>query len=376
MKIAYFTSNRTTFPPQPNQIAASTTVTLDIINHLSNKHDITLYAAEGSQVPNVRIVTLGLKPFKLDSNISDSDWVTKAVVGMKQMYIGEVLKNAHQYDIIHFQTEPVYLGMPYTGLVKTPILFTVHNIYHSFEQSLYNYYQNRVSVSALSLHHAQSFPMSPQIPYIYNGIKVGEYPMRSDSKGYFLFIGRLAQEKGIEVYIQLAQQHTNQEFYILGQGSTYYENLIETAVKTSSNIKFFKGLPRNDKAWIDIVANAKALLSPLQWEEPFGLVSIEAMACGTPVIAFACGAMPEIIKDKETGYLVNTTVDNSRGSWYISAIGIEGFAEAMRTLAELSEDDYRNMRKASRKQVENHFTAAQMAENYEKLYQSIIEKSK
>ena len=124
MNIAYFVSNRSTIPSAPDQITASTTVVLNIINELKSRHHITVYAAQGSHIDGVNIVDLGLPPFEVDSSLSNSDWITKAVLTMKQIYLGKLFKDATHYDIIHLHTEPSYLAMPFIDLVKTPVLIT------------------------------------------------------------------------------------------------------------------------------------------------------------------------------------------------------------------------------------------------------------
>ncbi len=231
MKIAYFVSNRNTFPPQQDQIAASIDVVTGIIENLRGKHEITLYAAEGSRLEGVKIVDLGRKPFLLDSGIAGSDWVTKAVVGMKQIYVGEIFKNAGQYDLIHLHTDPIFMGMPFASLINTPVLFTTHSPYRELEKEIYSYYDGKVYLSAISKSQAAKFPTKTPIPVVYNGIEIKKFAYQESPKGYFLFLGRLVAEKGIEDFLELASQCEGEEFYIAGKGDKRCTELVEKAAK-------------------------------------------------------------------------------------------------------------------------------------------------
>lgn len=125
-----------------------------------------------------------------------------------------------------------------------------------------------------------------------------------------------------------------------------------------------------------IYGKAAYFLYPVQWEEPFGLVFLEAMTCGTPVIAFARGAVPEIIVDGVTGFIINPSDDDIRGDWIIKKTGVDGLREAIERISSLSKVNYEKMRQACRKHVEENFTVEKMVENYEKVYKKVIEASR
>lgn len=361
MKIAYYISNRTTFPPQQNTIAASTTVVLNIIKHIKNKHEIAIYAPLGSKLPGVKIETLNLTSFNIDSSLGSDDWITKAVVGMKQMFIGELFKNASSYDIIHLHTEPIYLAMPYLKLINTPVLFTMHNEYHSFEEQIFKFYDKKVYLNALSKKQASFIPFTSDIPVIYNGVNISDFEYSDNDEGYLLFLGRMTKEKGIHDFLELAQKDEIRKYYIIGKGEKEYEDLARNISNERNNIKYLDFLPRLSKEWLEILKKAKALIMPVLWNEPFGLVAIEAMACGVPVLAYNNGALPEIVMEGETGYLIDS---NKR---------IEGLFEAVTKLFSLSHEQYLTMRQKARKRVVDNFTSEKMATEYEKLYYQITE---
>ncbi len=374
MKIAYFVSNRATFPLAPGQIAASMSVVSNIIRCLSRKHEITVYAAKGSKFEGAKIVDLGLEPFQLDSNIADSDWVTKAVVGMKQIYVGALLKNAYKYDIVNFHTEPIYLGMPMVSLVNTPILFTIHNIYHDFEKTIFSFYDGKVNLSALSKSHAKSIPFTQKIPVIYNGVEVDEFPFNPKDEDYFLFMGRLHQCKGIDAFLKIAKSRKDKLFYIAGKGSDYYEDKVKKICNKNNNIKFYGMAPRKSELWFNLLSKAKALILPTEWDEPFGLVPVEAMACGTPVVTYDRGAAPELLQDGQTGYLISPPDKSPK--YIVRKVGIEGMLEAVDKIDSLSENEYKKMRQQSRANVEERFTTHNMVQGYENLYKKIIKEHK
>lgn len=358
MKIAYFTSNRSTIPSDPSVVAASATHTVSLINQLKKDHEITLYAAQGSVIPGVRVIDLGLPAFKTDSSLADNDWTTKTVLGMKQIYIGAILADADKYDIIHLQTEPAHLGMPYANLVRTPVLFTCHNVYHPIEKEVYEYAdRKKVYLSGLSKSHSDSFPMSRPVPFVYNGVEEDRYPFVEQGGDYFLFLGRLVKEKGVLEYLKLAALNPDILFYVAGVGPE--SRAVEEASKKHPNIIMKGMVPHESKEWFDLVANARALVAPLRWDEPFGLVFIEALAMGTPVIAHGRGSVPEIVDDGITGYIVKDAT-------------FDGLQHAAQQLQSLPAQKYREMRRKGRLSVEQRFSARIMAKSYEKLYQDII----
>lgn len=125
-----------------------------------------------------------------------------------------------------------------------------------------------------------------------------------------------------------------------------------------------------------LLRNAKLFVFPIQWEEPFGMVMIEAMASGTPVVAFARGAVPEIVKDGETGFLVNSSETDKRGDWITKTTGMDGLCEAIERIYAMSRERYQEMRYAAHLHVSRYFTVAKMGAEYEKVYQEVIHRFK
>ncbi len=119
---------------------------------------------------------------------------------------------------------------------------------------------------------------------------------------------------------------------------------------------------------------AKCFLYPLMWDEPFGYIFLESMACGTPVVAFARGSVPEVVKDGETGFIVNSSPEDIRGNFVIKKTGIDGLCEAVERIYAMPEEEYRQMRGNCRGHVERNFTVERMVDEYEKVYEKILSK--
>jgi glycosyltransferase involved in cell wall biosynthesis len=149
---------------------------------------------------------------------------------------------------------------------------------------------------------------------------------------------------------------------------TFFDREIKPYLSNDIIFEEHKGQERK----LELYQNAKAFLFPIQWEEPFGLVLTEAMACGTPVIAFARGAIPEIVADGVTGFVVNPSEEDKRGDFIIKKTGIEGLVEAIQRLNSLPQEEYIKMRQASRKRVEDNFTIEKTVEGYENEYKKIL----
>lgn len=370
MRIALYTSNRTTIPPAPNVVAASASLTALLAEKLvEKKHEVTLYAPRGSQT-SAKLVDLGLPPMELDFALQPEEWVKNVSLSMKQVYLEKLYADADKYDVIHLQTEPVYLGFPFTGLTQTPTIVTNHNVFNPEEKRIFDYYQ-QIPIVTISDFQRTPLPDLNYLATVYNGISSEYYPFSATAApdDYLLFMGRLVPVKGVTEAITIAQD-VKRNLIISGVGEAAF---IETQVRVhlSNTIKFVGHTPRETSAWYQLFSQAKALLFPIQWEEPFGLTLIESMACGTPVIGFARGAVPEIIEDGVTGFIVNPGDDDIRGKYTITQTGLAGFCEAVERLYSLSASEYAAMRQACRARVEAQFTVDKMVEGYERVYQQV-----
>ena len=214
------------------------------------------------------------------------------------------------------------------------------------------------------------------IDTVYNGTDLSHYPFQDVPSDYLLFMGRIRKEKGLHHAIAVSLrlnipleigapvlniQDSDEYFY--KQIRPYLDNPL------IGEPGFLEG-----KNKILLYRQARLLLFPIEWEEPFGLVMTEAMACGTPVIAFARGSVPEVVVDGVTGFIVNSSEEDKRGDWIIKKTGIEGLVEAVNKIYSMGEKEYREMRFACRRHVEEKFSVEKMVEGYEQVYQRILNK--
>ncbi|MBI3379850.1 glycosyltransferase family 4 protein [Candidatus Gottesmanbacteria bacterium] len=209
---------------------------------------------------------------------------------------------------------------------------------------------------------------------VYHGIDLNNYSFQEVPSDYLLFMGRLVPEKGLDHAIAAAlslnmRLEIGSNFPDKDDQSDYFLEKIKPHLQNPLILE--PGIVSSDNKII-LYKQARTLLFPILWEEPFGMVMVEAMACGTPVVAYARGSVPEIVQDGVTGFIVNSQDSDKRGDWIVKKTGIEGLVEAVQRLNTLSGDDYKKMRISCRKVVEEKFTVKKMVVGYEQVYQRIL----
>ncbi len=367
LKIAYYCSNRTVFPPPKNIIAANADVMYEISAAMVKKgHNVTIYASKGSAMEKVKIVDLGLPPHKLDHAYESEEWVKDLHNTYRITYISELINNSDKYDIIHLHVGRPIFGEPFIKFAKCPVIFTIHENFVPAFGPLMNFYKKSKLVS-ISNTQRKTFPSLNYLATIYHGVHVKNYPFNLNPKNNCIFLSRVSKEKGVELAIKAAQENKI-KLDIYGPGN---ENYLKKSVLPylDKDISYQGMIKKYSKKWYQAYSEAKAFLMPIQWDEPFGLVMIEAMACGTPVVAFNRGSVPEIIKDKETGFIVKPFSKNGK-------VNIRGFVKAVKKLYQMPEEKYLKMRHNCRKHIEKNFTIEKMTDKYEKLYYKILKDQK
>ena len=207
------------------------------------------------------------------------------------------------------------------------------------------------------------------VDVVYHGLNLATFPVGNSDKGYLAFVGRLIPEKGIEDALQ-ASQATGLPLHIATSenylDTDYYTSTLKPLITAAGATMtgFMQNRERND--WMK---SARAVVCPIHWEEPFGMVMIEAMACGTPVIAYNRGSVSEIVKDGVTGFIIDPddTDRPGKGSWKIKTQGVAGLVEAIKKIDQID-------RAACRKHVEEKFTIEKMVDGYEQVYKKILSK--
>jgi len=281
------------------------------------------------------------------------------------------------FDIIHVYAD--YYSYYFGGFTKTPVIFTIHD--PVFPRDTFEYWRLKKfsNYNHIAISHNQKGQYLKELglkstAVIHHGINLSKFRLSAHTDNHMAMIGRFIPEKGFDEGIKIS---TKLKIPLLIASSSnyektsYYTDQIQPFLNSPLISKLeFLGTKERDF----VLQKSKVFLFPIKWEEPFGLTMIEAMACGTPVIAYARGSVPEIIKDGITGFIVNPSDDDIRGDFTIKKTGSAGFEEAVKRIYSMTESEYKKMRSNCRKHVEENFSIKKMVDNHEKLYQTIINK--
>ena len=299
--------------------------------------EVTLYATADSHT-SARLRAVAPRPYSEDPSLDPKVW--------ECLHIAALFEEAEQYDLIHNHFD--FLPLTYTGLVRTPVVTTIHGFSSPKILPVYRKYNRRVHYVSIS--NADRDPGLDYCATVYHGIPVEQYPFCAEPGRYLLFFGRIHHDMGVAEAIALARR-AGMPLIIAGiiQDRDYFERLVAPSLD-DDRIKYIGPVGPAEKG--ALLGGAAALLHLINFNEPFGLSVIEAMACGTPVIACRHGSMPELIRDGETGFLVETAEE---------AFG------CLRRLKELS-------RRRCRSWVEENFTVEKMVKGYLEVYRQVLEK--
>jgi glycosyltransferase involved in cell wall biosynthesis len=303
-------------------------------------HDVTLFAS-GDSVTSARLVPGCLKSLRLNYECVDK-------LAHHYVMLEEVMERVDEFDIIHFHCD--YLHYPLSKLSGIPHLSTLHGRLDF--PDLFPLYRKYKQMPVISISHYQRKPL-PWINWIgnvYHGLPVDLLAPGDGSGGYLAFLGRISPEKRVDRAIEIATR-LGMPLKIAAKIDTadrpYYEREIKPLLDRP-NIEFVGEIGEHQKA--EFLGKAGVYLFPIDWPEPFGLTMIEAMACGTPTVAFKCGSVPEVVGDGVSGFIVED---------------LDRAVEA--TKAALALD-----RGACRRDFETRFSACRMAHDYLKLYESVL----
>ena len=298
--------------------------------------EVTLFATADS-LTSARLVAVAPGGYSEDPSID-----AKVYEGL---HIAAAFERAGEFDLLHNHFD--FLPLTYSRLVKTPVLTTIHGF--SSERILpvfraYNDIGHYVSIS-----EADRDPTLDYVATVYHGIPLAEFTFRDEPGDYLLFFGRIHPEKGPREAIEVARR-SGRKLILAGivQDEEYFREAVAPLVD-GDQIRFVGSVGPEERD--ALLGGAFALLHLISFEEPFGLSVVEAMATGTPVIAFQRGSMPEIIVDGITGFLVKN---------------LQAAAEALRRVPGID-------RAACRAHVESRFSDERMIEAYIRVYREIVD---
>ena len=297
--------------------------------------EVNLFATQDSQTKG-KLGSVCPRGYEEDKNILPKVW--------ECLHISELFERGDEFDLIHNQFD--YLPLTYMGMTSTLVLTTVHAFSSPRILPAYKKYNHRTYYVAIS--NADKSPELNYLATIYHGIDLKQFTFIESPGDYLLFFGRIHQEKGTREAIEIARA-VSKKLIIAGiiQDEDYFKQEVAPLIDDESVVYVGSADPiQRDK----LLGEAYALLHPINFAGPFGLSVVESMACGTPVIAFDRGSMPELIENGKSGFLVNN-VD-----------------EAIETVARIKEID----RAYCRCYVERHFTIDRMINEYIQVYEMIL----
>lgn len=298
--------------------------------------DVTLFATRDSYTEG-RLESICPQPYEENHDLDAKAW--------ECLHIAHLFEQAYKFDIIHNNYD--FLPLSYSRLVDTPMLTTIHGF--SSPQILPVYKEYNDCNYYVSISDADRSSELDYIATVYHGLNLQAFTFNSQIGDYLLYFGRIHPDKGTYEAIQVARQ-AGIKLLIAGiiQDQGYYETMIAPCI--DNNNVFYVGsvgpAQRNT-----LLGGAIALLHPIYFAEPFGLSVVEAMACGTPVIAFNRGSMPEVINDGKTGFLVED---------------VDSAVNKVAHITELKREDCRHW-------VEERFSQQRMVDDYIELYQRILQ---
>lgn len=304
-------------------------------------HDVTLFAS-GDSKTLAELHSVYPRSLRTAYDLRDRapyNWLHNAIA----------LCEAEGFDIIHNHSGE--LAMVMSHLIKTPMLTTLHNVITADAKIIWDYYP--WFYNTISYAQRKAMPKIENknfVGVVYNAIDVETFPFSEKKDDYLLFLARISPEKGTHHAIEVARK-LGKKLLIAGKVDQvdrgYFEKEIRPKID-GKQIQFFGEANAEQKR--ELYAKAYCLLAPISWEEPFGLFLIEAMACGTPVIAFARGAAPELIVHERTGYLVHDTEQMTKAVYLVEQI------------------DPRDCRE----HVKRNFDKHQMVRNYVAAYEKVL----
>ena len=307
-------------------------------------HEVTLFAS-GDSVTRAHLVAACPRSLRLDPGCVDP-------LAHHLVLIEEVFRRVADFDVVHFHID--YLHFPVTRRLPVPHVTTLHGRLDI--PDLVPLHREYRGMPVTSISDAQRAPL-PWLNWrgtVHHGLPESLYRETEEPEAYLAFLGRVSPEKGLDRAIEIARRAglpLRVAAKVDRADLAYYEETIKPLLG-QPHVDFVGEIGEREKQ--RFLGNASGLLFPIDWPEPFGLVMIEAMACGTPVVAFRRGSVPEVLDEGETGFVVST---------------VEEAVEAVGRLEEIS-------RRGCRAAFERRFTAPRMASDYVRIYRQQIERNR
>lgn len=347
----------------PDIFASRSRIIFQLASILATKgHQVSLLGTGDSQIPGVKIITV------LEKGWTDLPPVENSFLRDISSLIklnNKILEVAHEFDVIHNHTYPDYFPSIVEKDLKIPLVTTLHALYDDYMDDLLSTF-SKTNFVALSNVYKALYKKTKIEKVIYNGVDTNLYSYSEKSEDYLLWIGRLPKgkredgrfidPKGVGSAIKLAKE-TGQRLFLLGpcEDKEFFDKdvkpYLDEKIQWVGQVSPEQSVPIEKV--VSLMRNAKAFLMTINQDEPFGLVMVEAMSCGTPVIAYDHGSVPEIVRDGLTGFVVEPNE------------GVGGLKKALYRINTIKRED-------CRKHVEENFAVEKMVKSYEELYKELL----
>lgn len=310
------------------------------------EHDVTLFATGDSETTAELVSVFAEAPTsEMHSTMHDA-----LHAGVTFRRILDEHEAGRAFDVLHDHT--AWIAVAAAPLLPVPVVHTLHGAWHDKNRAFFGHFRDAVRFVAISDYQTHDNPDIPYAAVVPNAVDVDVLPFRADKDEYLLSLGRIARDKGQGTAVSIAQR-LGVPLVLAGkvdpgEDTAYFQEAVLPHVD-GSLIRFEGEVPLERK--LDLLAGARALLFPIRWPEPFGLVMAEAMACGTPVVATRNGSVPEIVLDGETGFIVEDDED--------------AIAKAVERTGEISPE-------RCRAHAVERFSPAAMAEAYVRAYEAAV----
>ena len=298
--------------------------------------DVTLFATADS-ITRARLVASAPTGYSEDAELDAKVW--------EGLHVSAAFERAGEFDVIHNSFD--FLPLTYSGLVDTPVVTTIHGFSSDRILPVFEKY-NRIGYY-VAISDADRSERLDYVATVHHGIDMREFEVGTGSRDYLLFFGRIHPDKGTVEAIEVSRR-TAMPLIIAGivQDHEYFERLVEPQID-GTRVRYIGPVAADQR--VELLGGARALLHLVNFDEPFGFSVVEAMACGTPVIAHRRGSMPEIVRDGENGFLV-ASVDEAVAAVRKSE-ALNGFAV--------------------RRSVEQRFDSDRMVDDYVAVYRQVVE---
>ena len=350
MKIGVFAYPHYRTPPE--KYGPIQTVTYGLIRELAKRgHKVTAFASGDSDIPCKKI-SVKETPDMDDHTVPDAKIY-------EQASLQELLKYRESFDVLSSHVS--FHILPLLELLNYPVAVNLQGTYTNPHYKKVFYYYKEANFVSISNKQREQLPDLNYVATVYHGIELDKFSFNLRPKEQLGFLGRTNPLKGLDVAIKVAKE-TNQKLIIGARedkdelSRKFFAEKIEPQIDNKSIVWLGE---RDAKEKVELLKNSKALIFPINWEEAFGLVMIEAMACGTPVIGFRRGSVPEVVVEGKTGFIC-------------PAGNIGAMRKAVEKIFEMTDEEYQEMRKNCRRHVEENFTVEKMVDGYERVYQQLV----